>query len=226
MHGEGRLSEVPALLERAFLMTGLLAVPSLIFLMLRAGLLFDAWVGASLDEPVLRQLGVTARFMLLGQGAYVFCLPAYYALLGVGHHRQLGWAMLAVAVANAVLGWVVAGSLPDIASLGLVFGVLMLILSLGITLPAATRRFGLRTSHVLLKSLVAPSLAVVPGALVVLLRPRLGSVAWDLALDALGFGLFSLPGLEFVRRRLGSSGGLRDLGGAQPGPAEISSDAP
>jgi O-antigen/teichoic acid export membrane protein len=219
MNGEGRLGEVPALLERAFRTTGLLVVPSVVFLMLRAPALFEAWVGRSFDAAAIHELGTTARLMLAGQGAYALCLPAYFALLGIGRHRLLGWAMLGTAIANAAGGWLVTASHPGIPALGLVFGVLLFVMAIGVTLPAAARSFSLSIGPLLARGFAAPFLATIPASVAVLWRPRAGGVPLDLAIDAALFGLLVLPGLEWIRRS-----GERTGAGLRTAPATPASE--
>jgi len=201
MKGEGRVGEVPPLLARALIATGALLVPTLVFMVVDATVIFDAWVGGSVPADVVEELGRTARLMLLGQGAYIFALPCYYTLTGIGEHRVFGIAMFVVAVANSVFGWLAAGFDPRMQSLALVFTVLMTLLAATVTLPAALRRFPIPVGPVLVKSLAVPLLCALPGGLVVTWRPRLGRPIVDLAVDAILFGAACLPGLELIRRR-------------------------
>jgi O-antigen/teichoic acid export membrane protein len=203
LHGEGRIGEVPKLISRVMCLNGLLAVPAVVFIALRANLIFALWVGRAVGPSVVNELATTTRLMLLGQGAYILSLPCYYSLLGVGEHKIFGIGMLVAGIANVAVSWLTTGLAPRIEMLGAVFGIVMTILTFSITLPATLRRFSLRLLPILGRALLAPMAAVAPGAAAVLLRPRLGLPVPDLALDALAFGVLSAPGIELARRRLG-----------------------
>jgi O-antigen/teichoic acid export membrane protein len=207
--GEGRLAEVPGLLERALSSLGLALVPAVVFLVVAAPAIFAAWVGGSLAPEALERLASTTRLLFIGHAFYVGALPFYYVLLGVGEHRVFGIGMLAIAALNTVIGWLATAVSPRIETLGAVYGVLMLALAVGITGPAGLRRFPLPVGRMLVRAVLVPLLAAGPGALVVWLRPRVGQPFVDLALDVALFALFSLPGLEVARRRLGLELGLR-----------------
>jgi O-antigen/teichoic acid export membrane protein len=202
-HGERRLDQVPPLLERTFAVLGLLLVPAVVFLVIAAPAVFEAWVGSAVDDAVLARLAATTRLLLVGHAFFIAALPFYYALLGVGEHRVFGTGMFCVAIVNAALGWFVAGVAPRIEALGAVYGVLMLVLVSFVTAPAGLRRFPIALRPLFSRSLLSPLLAVAPGALALLLRPRLGQPLLDLAADGIVFLLCSLPGLEWVRRRHG-----------------------
>lgn len=203
LHGEQRLHEVSPLLERVYLVLGLLLVPAVVFLLVDARVLFDAWVGSAFGPGVLERLATTTRLMLLGHAFSVAALPFYYALLGVGEHRVFGVGMLTVAVLNTTLGWIATAIWPRIEVLGLVYGVLMLALVVFVTAPAGLRRFPLGVRRLLVRALVYPLLASAPGALAVCFRPSLGLPLLDLAADAALFALLCAPGLEFLRRHHG-----------------------
>jgi O-antigen/teichoic acid export membrane protein len=201
LQGEGRLDQVAPLLERSLVALGLLLVPSLVFLVVDARVIFAAWVGATAAGAALDSLATTARLLFLGHGFYIAALPFYYVLLGVGAHRVFGLGMLAVALLNTGLGWLATGFVPRIEALGVVYGVLMLGLVVFVTAPAGLRRFPLPLGRVLRRGLAAPLLAAAPGALALTVRPRLGRPLVDLVIDAAIFALLCLPGLELARRR-------------------------
>ena len=201
--GEGRLELVPALLERALVALGLLLVPSVVFLVADARVIFEAWVGGTAASSALESLASTARLLFVGHGFYIAALPFYYVLLGVGEHRVFGIGMFAVAVLNTAFGWFATSIFPRIETLGAVYGILMFGLVVGVTAPAGLRRFPVPLARVLRRGLAAPLLAAAPGALVLALRPRIGQPLVDLAIDAALFTGLTLPGLEFARRRFG-----------------------
>jgi O-antigen/teichoic acid export membrane protein len=203
LHGERRLDQVPPLLERAYLGLGLLLVPSIVFLVIDAPAIFAAWVGGSVSAETLAALSSTTRLLFVGHGFYIAALPFYYALLGIGQHRVFGVGMLAIAALNTALGWLVAGALPRIEALAAVYGVLMLALAGGVTGPAGLRRFPLSLGRLFTRALCAPLAAAVPGALALVLHPRLGHPLLDLGLDVVLFVGLCLPGLELARRRFG-----------------------
>jgi O-antigen/teichoic acid export membrane protein len=217
LHGEGRLDQVPPLLERAYLGLGLLLVPAIVFLVIDAPVIFAAWVGDSVAPETLPALAATTRLLFVGHGFYIAVLPFYYALLGVGQHRVFGVGMLAIAALNTALGWLAAGAFPRIETLAAVYGVLMLGLAGFVTLPAGLRRFPLSLGRLFVRAFCAPLAAAVPGALGLVLRPRLGRPLLDLGLDAALFAALCLPGLELARRRLGLplAFGSRTQGGAE-----------
>ncbi len=208
LHGEGRLAEVSGLLERAFLVLGLLLVPSVVFLVVDTPAIFGAWLGGAVDASALTQLAATTRLLFVGHGFYIAALPFYYALLGVGEHRVFGLGMLAIAVLNTALGWLAAGVSPRIETLGAVYGLLMLGLVAFVTAPAGLRRFPLPLRRLFLRAFCAPLAAALPGAALVVWRPRLGSALLDLAIDAALFVVLCAPGLELARRRFGLSLGF------------------
>jgi O-antigen/teichoic acid export membrane protein len=201
LHGEGRPEAIRELLERSLIATGLLVIPSVAFLIQDAELLFQAWLGSTVPPEAIAPLGDTSRLLLVGQGAYVLTLPCYYALLGTGRHVLFGVAMLAIVVANAIFGWVAAGLLPRIETLGFVSGVLSLGLSALVTFPVALRRFPVPVARLLGRCLGVPLLALLPGVAGVAWRPRLGPPIMDLVLDAALFAVLAAPGLELARRR-------------------------
>jgi O-antigen/teichoic acid export membrane protein len=203
LHGEGRLAEVPPLLERAFLVLGLLLVPSVVFLVVDARVIFGAWVGGSLEPATLTQLAATTRLLFVGHAFYIAALPLYYALLGVGEHRVFGLGMLGIAVLNTALGWLATSVSPRIETLGAVYGLLMLALATGVTGPAGLRRFPLPLRRLFLRAFCAPLASALPGAALVAWRPRLGPALLDLAIDAVLFAVLCAPGLELARRRFG-----------------------
>jgi len=203
LHGERRLHEVAPLLERTYLGLGLLLVPAVVFLVADAHAIFAAWVGASVAEPTLSDLATTTRLLFIGHGFYVAALPLYYALLGIGQHRVFGLGMLAIAVTNTALGWGAASLVPRIETLGAVYGVLMLALAAGVTFPAGLRRFPLPLGRLLRRALAAPLFAALPGAALLVWRPRGAVPLLELALDGVSFVLLTLPGLELARRRFG-----------------------
>lgn len=201
LHGEGRLDEFRALFERALAVTAFLVVPATFFLVADATTIFAAWVGGSVPGPVVEELGRTTRWMLIGQGAYLLALPCYYALLGAGRHRVFGFAMLGAALANAGLGLAATGFDPRIEVLGAVFAGVLVVLSLGVTVPAALRRFPIPFGRLLRATLLAPAAAALPGLIALRWVPPSGSPLLDLALDAALFGLLTAPSLELARRR-------------------------
>jgi O-antigen/teichoic acid export membrane protein len=201
LHGEGRSAEIRALFERALAVTAFLVVPATLFLIADATLIFAAWVGGAVSETVVDQLGRTTRLMLLGQGAYLLALPCYYALLGVGRHRIFGFAMLGAAIVNAGLGLAATAFDPRIEVLGAVFAGVVALVSLGVTVPAALRRFPIPPGRLLLGTLVAPAAAALPGLLALSLTRPSGRPVVDLAIDAVLFGLLTAPSLEWARRR-------------------------
>jgi O-antigen/teichoic acid export membrane protein len=203
LSGEGRLAEVPALLERSLVALGLLLVPSTVFLVLDAPAIFRAWVGGTDAEAALDSLVATTRLLLVGHGVHIAALPFYYALVGVGQHRVFGVGMCAVAVANSVLGWIASDAAPHIETLGAVYGILMLALVVGVTVPAGFRRFPIPLPRVLAQGMIVPLTASLPGALALAWRPRLGQPVVDLLFDGVLFALCSIPGLELARRRFG-----------------------
>jgi O-antigen/teichoic acid export membrane protein len=202
LHVADQTDAMRALLTRALITTGWLVVPSIVFLLLEADAIFGAWVGGELGQRNIEQIALTTRLMLVGQAAYVFALPCYYALLGVGEHRVFGIAMLTAAVANAMAGWWATGSVPRIATLGFVFNVAMLALVLLVTFPVALRRFQVTGKAILVRALLAPLAASLPGVAVLLWRPRIGRLEVDLVLDAIIFCASVAPALEMARRRL------------------------
>jgi hypothetical protein len=179
--------------------------------------IFAAWVGDSVAAETLPALAATTRLLFVGHGFYIAALPFYYALLGVGQHRVFGVGMLAIAALNTALGWLAAGAFPRIETLAAVYGVLMLGLAGFVTLPAGLRRFPLSLARLFVRAFCAPLAAAVPGALGLVLRPRLGRPLLDLGLDAALFAALCLPGLELARRRLGLplAFGSRTQGGAE-----------
>jgi O-antigen/teichoic acid export membrane protein len=203
LHGEGRLSEVPRLLERAFLALGLILVPSVVFLVVDAPVIFRAWLGGSLGEEAIAELAAATRLLFIGHGFYIAVLPFYYALLGVGQHRIFGLGMLVVGLVNVPLGWFAAGVLPRIETLAAVYGGLMLGLALFVTGPAGLRRFPLPLRQTLVRAFLVPLAAALPGAAALALRPRGDRPLFELAIDASLFAALTLPGLELARRRYG-----------------------
>ena len=203
LQGEGRLAEVPALLETLLTLLGLALLPSLVFLVVNARAVFLAWLGHTEATEVIDQLVTTTRFLFIGHGFYIAALPFYYGLLGIGEHRVFGAGMFAVALANTLFGAIAAHYWPRIETLGLVYGVLMLALVVVVTAPAGLRRFPLPVVRLLRRAVGVPLLASLPGALGLVLRPRLGRPLIDLVLDAALFSALCLPGLELARRRFG-----------------------
>ena len=209
LHGEARITEVPALLERILLLLGLALVPSLAFLVFDARLVFEAWVGGTEAAAALNQLTTTTRLLLVGHGFYIAALPFYFTLLGVGQHRVFGLGMFLIAILNTVIGAVVTQFWPRIEALGFVYGVLMLALVLFVTAPAALRRFPVPIPRLLWRGIVVPGLASLPGLAGLWFRPRLGRPLLDLVIDGVAFSLLCLPGLELGRRRFGIALSLR-----------------
>lgn len=208
LHGEGRSEEIRGLFERSLAVTAFLVVPATLFLIADATEIFTAWVGGVVPGPIVGQLGRTTRLMLLGQGAYLLALPCYYALLGVGRHRVFGLSMLVAALANAALGLVATTFDPRIEVLGAVFAGVVALLSLGVTVPAALRRFPIPARRLLWGTLGGPAAAALPGLLAVSFTRPSGRPLLDLAIDAALFGVLTAPGLELARRRyLGRSPG-------------------
>lgn len=203
LFGEGRLAEVPPLLERALVALGLVLVPSVAFLAIDTPAIFAAWLGGAVTPAQQAELAATTRLLFVGHAFYVAVLPFYYALLGVGEHRVFGLGMMGIALLNTALGWLVAGASGRIESLALVYGFLMLGLATLVTVPAAMRRFALPLRRILLRGVAAPLLAALPAGFAVAWRPRLGQPLADLALDAVLFVALSAPALEFARRRYG-----------------------
>jgi O-antigen/teichoic acid export membrane protein len=201
LRGRGREAEVPLLLRRSMASFGLVAAPILAFLLLEAPAVFDAWVGRAVSREVVTELASTTRSMLLGQALYVLVLPLFYALLGVGEHRIFGLGMLAAGVGNAVLAWVATGIDPTIGGLGLAFSTTLVGLVLGVILPFSLRRFSLTVTEVAWRSALLPLLSVSPAALLQL-RPHLDEPLLDLALAAVLFAAFALPGWLLARRRV------------------------
>jgi O-antigen/teichoic acid export membrane protein len=202
LYGEGRGEEARALFERGLVVTALLVVPATLFLAVDARAIFDAWVGGAVTPAVVAELGRTTQWMLLGQGAYLVALPCYYALLGAGQHRAFGIAMLGAAFANAGIGFLATGFDPRIEVLGAVFGVVVGVLSLGVTFPLALRRLPIPIGRLLRRLLLVPLAASLPGLLALAwTRPR-GNALLDLGLDAALFALLTAPGLEWARRRI------------------------
>ncbi len=209
LHGEERIHQVPALLERMLLLLGLALVPSLIFLMLDTRLVFEAWLGGTEATAALDELTTTTRLLLIGHGFYIAALPFYFVLLGVGQHRVFGVGMFVIAVTNTVLGALAASIWPQIEALGVVYSGLMLVLVLFVTGPAALRRFPIQLWRVLWRAAGVPALATLPAVYVVLHRPRFGRPLLDLATDGALFVVLCLPGLELARRRFGLALNLR-----------------
>lgn len=203
LHGENRLALVSQLLEQALVVLGLLLVPATVFLVQDAPAIFMAWVGGTEAVAVVDELATTTRLLLLGHFFYIAALPFYYVLLGVGQHRVFGFAMVAVAVLNTALGWIATSVQPRIETLGLVYGILMLVLVVGVTAPAGMRRFPVPIGRLLVRGIGVPLLASIPGALAMAWRPPLGQPLLDLALDGAVFILLTVPGLELARRRFG-----------------------
>ena len=195
----GKQDELPRLLRRALASTSLVAVPILVFLLIEAHTIFDAWVGRALSPEVVDQLAGTARSMILGQGLYVIFLPFFYALLGVGEHRIFGLGMLVAGVVNAVAGWIATGFQPTIEALGIAFTGTMSALVLFVTLPFALRRFALGLREVVWRSVLLPAASLVPAAALPF-RPHLSEPLLDLVLAAGLFALCALPGWLLVRR--------------------------
>jgi O-antigen/teichoic acid export membrane protein len=202
MHGEGRDAEIPALLAKVLETTGLLLVPTVVFLVLDADAIFAAWLGDSLPPEVLAQLASTSQSMFVGQGLLILGLPCYNAMLGIGKHRILGIAMVALAVVNSVVGAAVATAIPRIETIGMVFGVLVSTLALFVNFPAALRHFPIPVGRLVTHALGIPLVVSIPGAVAMSLAPDLAHPLARLTLDAALFGIFALPGLEFARRRL------------------------
>jgi O-antigen/teichoic acid export membrane protein len=205
LHNRGLDHQLPELLRRSLQATGLVAVPTVLFLVLEAETVFDAWVGNALKAHVIHEMSRTLRFMMSGQGLYVMFLPCFYGLLGLGRHRVFGLGMLGAGVVNAVLGWYASGIDPRLEALGLTFGATLAILVLVVVVPSALRQFGLRVSTVLRESVVVPVLLVLPGAAALWWRPELQDPKLDLLLAAGFFGVFCLPGMWLGRRRLSAS---------------------
>jgi O-antigen/teichoic acid export membrane protein len=201
LHGTGQADAMRQLLVRSLIASGLLVIPSSFFLLWDADAIFRAWVGAELSARSLADVILATRLMLVGQAAYVFALPSYNALLGIGQHRSFAIGMLATAVANALIGWLVAGLFPRIASLAIVFTVAMLGLVLLVTVPAARLHFRIAHKPVLIRGLLAPLGASLPGAAILSLRPQLGRPIVDLLVDAVLFSASAAPCLEIARRR-------------------------
>jgi len=199
--GEGRRAEIQALVERALALTALLVVPATLFLLADATPIFAAWVGGAVGPAAVAELGRTTRLMLVGQGFYLLTLPCYYALLGVGRHRAFGIAMLAAALTNAIAGFAATAFDPRIETLGAVFGLVVTALSLGVTLPLALRRFPIPLGRLVVRTLLAPAAASLPGLLALWLTPATGRAITDLAIDTALFALLTAPGLEWMRRR-------------------------
>jgi O-antigen/teichoic acid export membrane protein len=201
LHGEGRVDEARTLFERGFSVTVLLVVPATAFLVADAREIFDAWLGGAVAPALVTQLGRTTQPMLLGQGVYLAALPCYYALLGAGQHRAFGIAMLGAAFANAGLGFLATSFVPRIELLGAVFGLVVGVLSLGVIFPLALRRLRVPLGR-LIRALLVPVVASMPGLLAVALNPPRGHAILDLATDAALFALLTAPGLEWARRRI------------------------
>jgi O-antigen/teichoic acid export membrane protein len=201
LEARGRRDELPRLLRRALASTSHVAIPILVFLLIEAHTILDAWVGRALSPDVVQLLARTARSMIVGQGLYVIFLPFFYALLGVGEHRIFGLGMLVAGAVNAVVGWIATGFLPSIEALGLAFTGTLTALVLCVTLPFALRRFALGAREVLWRSIVFPLVALAPTAALPF-RPHLAEPLLDLVLGAGLFALLALPGWLIVRRSL------------------------
>lgn len=201
LHGDERFDEIRELLERALVATGLLLVPGIVFLLAESPTIFEAWVGSELGETSLRELALATRIMLLGQAAYVFALPCYYALLGMGEHRPFGIGMLVAAVVNAVAGWFVAGVFPRVAALGLVFAIATTLLAGLVTFPFALRRFPIALTRVLARALLFPLAVSLLGLAAMRLKPASGQPMLELLGDGVLFSVCVVPWLEVARRR-------------------------
>jgi O-antigen/teichoic acid export membrane protein len=207
LHGEGRRDDARVLLERGLVVTALLVVPGTVFLMADAREVFDAWVGGAVAPEVVSELARTTRWMLLGQGLYLMALPGYSALVGAGQHRAFGITMLVAAAANAGLGFLVTGFQARIEALGAVFGLVVGVLSLGVTFPLALRRLPIPLGRLVGRVLLVPLAIALPGVAAVWWNAPRGHPVLDLVSDALLFGLLTAPGWEWARRRI-----------VQPGP--------
>ncbi|MGH0032254.1 MAG: lipopolysaccharide biosynthesis protein [Myxococcota bacterium] len=202
LSARGLDEQLPTLIRKTLAGVGVLAVPSIAFLVVEADTVFRAWVGGSLDAGTIDRLAATTRLMLLGQGVYVVFLPCFYALVGVGDHRLFGIGMVVTGAMNALAGWLATGPAPRIETLGAVFGVCLAALVLLVTAPLAIRRFALGALQVARETVAVPMLLALPGLAVLAVRPRFADPLADLALAAVCFGLPSLPALWWGRRRV------------------------
>jgi O-antigen/teichoic acid export membrane protein len=196
----GQSYEVPRLLTRSLAAIGLLGVPSVVFLGIEANTVFNAWVGSAVSAEVVDSLAETARWMLLGQGLYAIFLPCFFVLLGLGEHRVFGTGMIITWLAITLLGIAASELRPAISTLGMVCGVGMAIFVLGVTVPAALRRFSIRIASVAWHTLGLPMLAALPGVVGLHFRPTSDQPLLDLILAAGVYGLLTLPGLLIIRR--------------------------
>jgi len=204
LHARGRDRELPGLLMNSLGATGLVAVPTVVFLVCEARTVFDAWVGSAVPPEVAALLARTVRFMVAGQGIYVVFLPCFYVLLGMGRHRIFGLGMLAAGVVNTGFGWFATRVAPTIDVLGLVLGCTLAALALLVTLPITLRHFSLGPGPVFRDSILLPLVASIPGALALQWIPRLERPILDLAFAGIVFGVCTLPGWILGRRRLGA----------------------
>jgi O-antigen/teichoic acid export membrane protein len=196
----GENHEVPQLLRRSLAATGLLGVPTVVFLGLEAHAIFNAWVGGAVSGEVVGALTETVRWMLLGQGLYVIFLPCFYVLLGLGEHRIFGSGMLITCAVMILIGILVTEIRPSISSLGMAFGGTLGIFVLGATFPTALRRFSMGWLATLRQTLLVPMLVALPGGIGLRFRPTSDEPLIDLALAVGIFGILSLPGLIIGRR--------------------------
>jgi hypothetical protein len=207
LQSRGLGDALPSLVRRSLTGVGFVAIPTVIFLIWETDLVFRAWVGSSLQPETIGELASAARWMLLGQGLYVVSLPGFYALVGVGEHRIFGVGMLATGIVSTVLGWIVGGFSPQISSLGAAFGSSLGVLVVAVTAPATIRRFSLDATHVALNTVLLPVAISIPGLIALALRPRLENSLADLLVAGLCFGLLTLPGLAWGRKRVQTDGG-------------------
>jgi O-antigen/teichoic acid export membrane protein len=204
LQSRGLGDTLPSLVRRSLAGVGLVAIPTVVFLIWEADLVFRAWVGSSLQPETIGELASAARWMLLGQGLYVVFLPAFYAMVGVGEHRLFGVAMLGTGLVSAVLGWIVSGYSPQISSLGAAFGSSLGVLVIAVTAPITIRRFALNAAKVAFDTVLLPVAISIPGLIALAWRPRLENPLVDLLVSSLCFGFLTLPGLVWGRKRMQS----------------------
>jgi O-antigen/teichoic acid export membrane protein len=198
----GKDHEVPRLLGRSLAATGLLGVPTIVFLGLEAHTIFNAWVGGAVSEEVVNALAETVRWMLIGQGLYVIFLPCFYVLLGLGEHRIFGGGMLITCAVMIPIGILATELRPAISSLGMAFGGTLGVSVLVVTVPTALRRFSMSWLATSRQTLFVPLLVALPGAAGLHFRPTSDEPLLDLALAVGIFGILSLPGLIIGRRHI------------------------